>query len=136
LTNYFLVKPIQHLLELKNLYLCLAIGWTLLIAILCLVSFNNLPTIGIGGADKYVHFIFHFVFTLLWFMYVKTRYPNPSLSKIGLTSLGYGISLEIAQGLFTTTRSADIFDVMANATGAGIAIVVILLARKLLNNRI
>jgi len=136
LTNYFLVKPTQHLLELKNLYLCLAIGWTLLIAVLCLVSFNDLPTIGIGGADKYVHFIFHFGFTLLWFMYVKSRSANPSLLKVGLASLCYGISLEIAQGLFTTTRSADIFDVIANATGAGIAILVILLARRLLNNRI
>lgn len=130
------MKLIRHLLELKNLFLCLAIGWTLLIAILCLVTFKDLPTIGIAGADKDVHFLFHFGFTILWYLYVNSKKSKPSLLKIGLASLLYGISLEIAQGVFTTTRSADAMDVLANATGAGIAIVAILMTRKLLNKRI
>ncbi|MCX6184609.1 MAG: VanZ family protein, partial [Flavobacterium sp.] len=51
-------------------------------------------------------------------------------------SVSYGILIEFLQGAYTTTRKADIMDVLANATGAGIAIVAILMTRKLLNKRI
>ncbi len=35
-----------------------------------------------------------------------------------LTILAYGIIVEILQGLLTVSRSADIFDVLANLTGS------------------
>jgi VanZ family protein len=82
---------------------------------------NDLPSLGIKGMDKYVHFTFHFVFTVLWAIVVKSRFAtisNKKILNIILISLVMGITIEILQENFTTTRKADILDVMANLTGA------------------
>lgn len=126
--NYFLARPIQRLLAHKFFYLWLAEIWTLVIAFLCLVSFKQLPTIAISGADKYVHFILHLGFTVLWFLHLKksSSNRNKTLATVFLASIVYGILTEIAQQLFTTTRKADIFDVMANTSGAIVAVLLIM----------
>jgi VanZ family protein len=114
-------------LALKIIYLGSAICWTLLIAFLCLGSFSNLPSLGIGGADKYIHITFHFGFTILWFLFffeAKIDTRNPIL-KVFVSSILYGILIEIAQEFFTTTRKADLYDVLANTAGAIIAILLI-----------
>lgn len=118
----------QRLSVHKNHYLVAAICWTLAIAVLCLVSFRELPSIGIGGADKYVHFILHFGYTLLWFLYFNKKNPNVNkvLLKTMLSSVVYGILIEIAQGTFTATRQADVYDVLANSSGTVGAAIVIL----------
>jgi VanZ family protein len=46
-------------------------------------------------------------------------------------SVIYGIAIEIAQLLFTTTRSADVLDVVANMLGAIAGVSVIALVSKL-----
>ena len=124
---------------LKKAILGLAIGWTVLIAVLCLVKFTDLPTFGVSGADKYVHFTFHFVFTMLWGFYYWLKLNEREITKIVhvvIISLCYGILIEILQETCTTTRHADIFDVMANLTGATSALVLFVLIkrRKTANN--
>lgn len=127
MTNCFLVKTTLHSSARKRFFLISAVVWTLLIAFLCLVSFNKLPSLGVSGADKYVHIALHFTFTLLWFLYAdqtdasKSRLPY----KVFASSFVYGIVIEIAQELFTATRHADVFDVMANTFGALLGIAVI-----------
>jgi VanZ family protein len=125
---------------LKNAIFSLAIGWTILIAVLCLVKFNDLPSFGVSGADKYVHFTFHFVFTILWGFYSWAKLNDITISKIGrvvILSFCYGILIEIFQEIYTKTRHADIFDVLANATGALVALVffVLIKRQKLQTNR-
>ena len=121
--------PTKTLLAHKNLWLGLALLWTLTIAILCLVSFKKFPTVQLTDADKYVHATFHLVFTLLWFGYFSKTIARPLL-KVFLGSLAYGIAIEIMQSLFTQTRQADINDVAANAFGALMAVGIILLGKK------
>jgi len=113
-------------LALKKLLLALAVFWTLVIAVLCLVSFREMPTVSLKSADKYVHTTFHFVFTILWFfaLYQNTAIKK-SLARVFLLSFGYGILIEILQSTFTQTRKADVYDVFANATGAVLAILVL-----------
>ena len=96
-------------------------------AFLCLASFNSLPKIGISGADKYVHVTLYFVFTTLWSWHLKTRNPIVffSLIKVLIASIIYGSLIEIAQGVFTTTRKADILDVLANTLGSMLAVALI-----------
>lgn len=124
MTNYFQVTHIRNLLGHKYFYLWLAELWTVLIAVLCLESSKKLPSIGIKSADKYVHFMFYFVFTILWFLYLikKNNYVkntiNPALIKVFIAALLYGISIEIAQSLFTVSRKGDVLDVLANTIGA------------------
>ncbi|MEO5776317.1 MAG: VanZ family protein [Flavobacterium sp.] len=120
-------------LVLKKAILGLAIGWTVLIAVLCLVRFTDLPSFGVSGADKYVHFTLHFVFTMLWGFYLWLNPNEMTITKIVrvvIISLCYGILIEILQEAFTTTRHADIFDVLANGTGATIALVLFVLIKK------
>ncbi len=110
---------------LKKALFFSAIGWTVLIAVLCLVKFTDLPSFGVSGADKYVHFTFHFVFTLLWGFYFWLKLKEKTISKIVrvvILSLCYGILIEILQETCTTTRHADIFDVLANLSGAIVAL--------------
>ena len=120
-------------LVLKKAILVLAVGWTVLIAVLCLVKFTDLPSLGVSGADKYVHITLHFVFTMLWGLYSWKRQNEIGLNKIAIIiviSICYGILIEILQETCTTTRHADIFDVLANGTGATIAFVVFVLIKK------
>ena len=124
--------PTKNLLAPKKLWLVLAVLWTLFIAVLCLVSFNKLPTVKLTEADKYVHATFHLVFALLWFGYFQNAISRPLL-KVFLGSLIYGILIEIMQSLFTQTRQADIKDVAANAFGALLAVAVILIYQKQAN---
>ena len=118
---------------LKKLVFSLAIGWTFLIAVLCLVKFNNLPSFGVSEADKYVHFTLHFVFTVLWGFYSWVKQNERTLSKIVrvfVISFCYGILIEIMQDAYTTTRHADIFDVLANLAGALFALALFVLIKS------
>lgn len=134
MTNCFHVMPTNNLLVLKNVIFCSAIAWTTLIAFFCLVKLNNLPSISVSSADKYVHFTFHFVFTLLWGFYIFLNQHQLELKKIGIlvfVSLCYGIVIELMQELFTTTRHADVFDVLANLTGATIAFLLLVIFKNI-----
>lgn len=117
------MKTIKHLLEHKKGYLFLAVFWTLFIAYLCLTDFNKLPNIKIGGLDKSVHFILHFFFTLFWYLYLSSMKSSKKnlILYVFIASVLYGSLIEIAQGLFTTTRKADVLDVFANSIGAVLA---------------
>lgn len=121
-------------MEHKRIYLYSAVVWTFVIAILCLVNFSNLPSVGVKNTDKLVHFVLHFVFTALWILYLISKTEKWSLRKIyGIifsVSLSYGILIEIAQDLFTVSRRADVLDVCANATGSIIAIAVLIAYKK------
>jgi VanZ family protein len=117
---------------LKNTTLSLAIGWTFLILVLCLVKFNKLPAVQVSGADKYVHFTFHFTFTLLWGFYNRLRLGQWVLKSsliIVCLSIVYGILIEILQETLTKTRKADVMDMAANAAGAITALLVIVLLK-------
>ena len=108
-----------------------AFFWTGIIAYFCLVQLNNVPFATVSNLDKLVHTFFHLVFTSLWFLFFKKHLSNSNSLKplliSFLLSFGFGISIEILQEFFTTTRHADLFDVLANLIGATIAILVFVL---------
>lgn len=130
--NYFQVMTIKPLLARNKFYLALALCWTMLVFFLCLVSAGELPRINIkvSGIDKLVHFTFHFVFVMLWFLYLKNKNIKPVLLKIFLASFCFGILIEICQSLFSNTRQADVLDVLANASGAITAVIILFLNHK------
>ena len=105
----------------KKTYFLLAILWTLLVTVLSLITIKSDigSSINIANKDKFVHFTFYFVFVVLWFLYVESKNINPKTKyKILFASIGYGILMEICQGIFTINRIPDIFDVLANSAGA------------------
>ncbi|MGV9003093.1 VanZ family protein [Flavobacterium sp.] len=114
---------IKTLLAHKQLWRAVAVFWTSIIFFLCLISSEDLPSINIKieGSDKGVHFTFHFIFTVLWMLYIYASFQKITLNqtlKVILSSFLFGIVIEILQGFFTTTRSADVLDVVANTLGA------------------
>ena len=132
----------RNLLVLKKVLLGMAISWTILIAVLCLIRFNNLPSITVQSADKYVHVTFHFFFTMFWGLYIYLKQNKIQFFQvIGILALSivYGILIEFLQETLTTTRHADVYDVLANFAGALIASVSLLVIKtkfsKPLNNK-
>lgn len=119
---------------LKKIFLYSALLWSGVILFFCLENSKNIPLIDIQYIDKIIHAIFHFVFTTLWFLYFKKKLKSSnnfrllSFSLIG--SFFFGITIELMQELFTTTRSADLFDVLSNLSGAILAVIVIFSLNK------
>jgi glycopeptide antibiotics resistance protein len=110
---------------LKKVYLWAAIFWSAIIAFLCLVQLHNAPFKSVSNLDKLVHIFFHFVFTILWFLYFNIQFHKQKYSKSLLISVLFsflfGIAIEILQEYCTASRHADFYDVFANSFGAMLA---------------
>lgn len=132
--DYFQAKLTENLLVLKKVYFLAALFWTGIIAFFSLVQLSNVPFKGVSNLDKVVHSFFHFVFTLLWFLFFQKQFNTIKNTKPLLISLVlsvfFGISIEIAQESYTTTRHGDVFDVLANMTGALIAVIAVVFFNK------
>lgn len=138
LMNYYQVKLIKNLSEHKKILLWLAIIWTAVVTFFCLASFNELPKIEVDNFDKLGHITFHFGITFLWFLVYRFKNLNENkraLIKAFLFSFFYGITIEICQDQFTTTRSGDVFDVFANMMGSLLAIIVLIFSAHYFKGR-
>lgn len=103
----------------------IALLWTGVVLFLCLVQSDKIPAVNIENLDKIVHAFFHFVFTALWILFFKTQIKDPDSYKpyiiSFLFSVLFGVTIEILQGQYTTTRKEDALDVIANMVGASLA---------------
>lgn len=123
----------------KYLFTVAFFCWMVLITVLFLVVFKDVPAIGfkIPHSDKIVHFAFHAVAALLGCHFLR-EWSSGSLSinRAILIMLGsllvYGIIIEVLQSTFTTTRVGEVYDVLANMGGAlsGAAVVKLLYGGK------
>jgi VanZ family protein len=117
----------------KNTYLWLALLWTCIVTVLSLATIGNIgSSIPIPNKDKYVHFTFYFVFVVVWFLFAKRTNMTKKIKWIVLFSaIGYGILMEICQGIISTNRSPDVMDVLANSIGAitGLIFITIILKK-------
>ena len=88
----------------------LAIGSSILIAILCFIPNTQVPDI---TDDKTAHFIAFAGLGVLWFLCTK----NKILALIGL--LFFGVFIEIGQYLLPESfhRSFDVYDIIADYIG-------------------
>ncbi len=103
------LKPLRH----SRLWLGL---WGLAVAsviVASLVPASELPQVPDGG-DKVEHFLAYFLLAAAAVQLFATRAMLLG-SAVGLVMLGIG--LEIAQGVFTSTRQMDPHDALANTLG-------------------
>lgn len=118
----------------KQIFLWSALFWSGLIIFVCLINSSDIPQIAVPYVDKVMHAGLHFVFTLLWFFYFKSKIGSLKNLKLLLISLVlsifFGIAIELMQKFFTVTRNADLFDVIANLFGASMAVVLIIFLNK------
>lgn len=104
----------------RKTYFFLAVTWTAIVTFLSLASLGDVgSSIKIQGKDKVVHFTFYFVFVLFWnFFFKKDKKSLFTTIIILLFAIEYGVFMEICQGTFTTNRTPDILDIIANSSGA------------------
>jgi len=109
------------------MFLLATVAWVVFITYACLAEPADIPEaswLDIPHKDKIVHFIFYFVLTVLLSIDYKVR--SVTIKKAWLyaflTAVVYGVIIEICQGSFTVSRSADVLDVAANSSGSAFAI--------------
>jgi len=119
------------LLNVKNIYsspFFPAIGWGFFILILSLIppgQSQKIPLFKIPHLDKLIHFVFYFIFCWLLIngMRAKLQRINATVFTSSLLiAIAYGFFIEILQ-YFTSWRSFEWWDVLANSTGALTAII-------------
>jgi VanZ family protein len=119
---------------LKQIVFWIALLWTGVVLFLSLVQADKIPAVNIENLDKVVHAFFHFVFTSLWILFFKTQIKDPDSYKpyviSFLFSVLFGVTVEMLQGQYTTTRKEDALDVAANMVGAILAVFSIMLYFK------
>lgn len=102
-----------------------SIIWAIFILVLCTIpgnQINKVKFIDIPHLDKFVHFFFYFVFTLLL---ISENNKQRTLRKVSVDailiaatiSLSYGALIEILQKVLIINRGADIMDLIANTFG-------------------
>jgi len=107
----------------KQLLLCWAIICSGIITYFCLTDSSNIPSVNFPSIDKIVHFCFHFGFTISWILFFKKELKGKGADDYKaylvsfIFSVFFGITIEILQGVFTTTRAADVTDILANTIG-------------------
>jgi VanZ family protein len=122
---------------LKNhKYFIFLIIWLSVIFTLSLFSFKIDADPKLANEDKLVHLFFYFVLTVLLIKFFKKEISIDLVNKNGLIlgiiiAFTYGTIIEFLQWAFTTTRSAEWNDILANSLGIIIAIVFLKLLGKL-----
>ena len=118
----------------KLFFLAAALFWSGVILFFCLIKASDLPQVEVPNLDKVIHATFHFVFTVLWFLFFKKKLKSSNIFRPLLISFVFsfffGVTIEIMQQVFTTTRSADVLDELANLSGASLAVITIVLLNK------
>ena len=114
--------PIKKLLERNALFI--AIFFTILVALVSLVSLKDVHLIKTHNSDKYGHFLVYFILSLCWLNVINKR-PHGIIANyiIIIILISYGIILEVLQDILTTYRQADLYDIVANSAGVIFAVI-------------
>lgn len=102
----------------------IAIVWTLLIFIGCLMPAKDIPKVDVPLIDKWTHFVMFGGFSFLWLCARPVHTPKYALI-ILLLSVFTGCFIEYLQGTFTSLgRSMELMDAVADSIGGllGIAL--------------
>ena len=119
---------------LKKNILPLAVVYSIALAILCLISFSKFPKIKVSNADKIFHSSAYIVLAGIWyyaFFYHFKKGQKASIINSVFLSFTFGMIIEVLQEVFTTTRQADILDVLANTLGIMVFVVFILIKNRI-----
>ena len=111
--------------------LTLAVGYTLFITVMSLISLNGVPKLGSTFDDKIYHFGAYMLFVFSWYIFFSTTSSRFKILFSAGIAFVYGIIVEVLQGTFTTYRTEDIWDVFANSFGVLFAVACIIIYRKI-----
>lgn len=95
------------------------------------MSLSSVPKLGSSFDDKIYHFGAYAVLIVLWYNFFKQTSLKHKVLVSAVIAVMYGIIIEVCQGAFTTYRTEDIADVLANSLGVLGGIIFIVISRKL-----
>ena len=124
---------IKRLLEGKTLFI-LAVSFTALLVWGSLAKISN-PVVKVEGGDKISHFVAYFVLTMLWGLFLffskkQNKNLKQSLSIATIACMLFGVLIEMLQGLLTTYRDSDWYDIIANTSGIIFAVFIFMLSKN------
>lgn len=118
---------------LKKHILNIALLYSIVLLVFSLVKISTGNVVPVKNSDKVFHFVAHFLLAIFWFFSFNVKLgikKSKSFLFAFLFSLIFGIIVETLQHYFTTTREADIKDVIANIMGALLGLLVVKIIRK------
>ena len=114
----------------KHWALILLIVYIIFLTGLSLLNLGKLPSLGSSFDDKIFHFASHAVLTGLFFNYLtKTKTSKPILLS-ALAPVIYGLIIEWLQGIGNTSRTSDIYDILANILGMIFVVIILSIKRN------
>lgn len=87
-----------------------------------------MPKIDVDQTDKLLHILAYCGLMILWFNALfNTRNINKIKSFTYSISIAFifGIIIEVLQGVFTSSRNLDLYDILANSIGITIGFIVV-----------
>ncbi|NND53099.1 MAG: VanZ family protein [Flavobacteriaceae bacterium] len=118
---------------LNKLKLPIAIGYTIILTILSLMTVHNIPSFGTDYDDKFYHILAYFLLTLIWYVAVEQTVTKKGIWQLAFYCCVFGIILEALQGKLTVDRVGDLLDIVANIIGVILAAILVLRRRKRLS---
>ena len=125
---------IKLISAIKFLLLPAAIILTSLILVLSLIKTDGMPKIEVKQADKYFHGTAYFFLTATWMLafYFQLKFRKwSSYVLLVVCIIIFGTIIEVLQMTLTDYRSFDVFDILANSTGAILFFVVYLISKRI-----
>ncbi|WP_282017283.1 VanZ family protein [Salegentibacter mishustinae] len=126
--------PIKKFL-VARIALFVAGFYTILLTVSSLVKLGKISVGSFSPTDKLLHLGAYFGLLVLWKVYFmlknkpKSTYRN-NLFKIAGLSVLFGMLIEVLQGVLTSYREPDWFDILANTAGILLAVVIFLFFEK------
>lgn len=115
----------------KRWAFALFVLYAIVLLVLSLASLKGVPSLGTSFDDKIGHFGAYFIFTLLIFNYCNSLKIKRALFYAFVIAAAYGFLMELLQKFLTSGREYDLFDALANAFGAVLAVLFVAIYRKL-----
>lgn len=115
----------------KRWALTLLVLYAVLLLVLSLVSIGTFKTLESSFDDKINHFWAYCLLTLFIFNYFKSLNLKRALLYAFLVASTYGVLIEVFQKFFTQVRQFDVYDMVANAFGAIVAVLFVIIYKKL-----
>jgi VanZ family protein len=102
------------------------VGCIMALSLLPPQDFPKLPLF--EGVDKVVHFLMYFIFSFLFCWSIKTELNYRRLFIVIISTIGWGIFMEIMQLSMHLGRSFSWYDILANSFGVLVGIIVYILS--------
>ena len=101
----------------KKLLLLVAIIYSIWLTTVSLIDLKNVPRLGSSFDDKIYHFIAYFLLAVLWITYFNTSKKKQATLVVFISTIIFGVILELLQHQLNPNRTYDNYDLLANCLG-------------------